>query len=78
MVEAADQVATAADAGLLPGYEAPWLEDPRRRLEEHGLQALELRGDAGLALGGAELAHAERAARSSSSARRSARAATCC
>ncbi len=47
---------------MLPGYEAAWLEDPRRRLEEHGLQALELRGDAGLALGGAELAHAERAA----------------
>jgi DNA-binding SARP family transcriptional activator len=62
VIEAADQVATAADAGLLPGYEAPWLEDPRRRLDEHGLQALELRGDAGLALGGAELAHAERAA----------------
>ncbi len=62
VIEAADHVASAADAGLLPGYEAPWLEDPRRRLEEHGLQALELRGDAGLALGGAELAHAERAA----------------
>jgi DNA-binding SARP family transcriptional activator len=62
VTEAADQVAAAADAGLLPGYEAPWLEDPRRRLEEHGLQARELRGDAGLALGGADLAHAERAA----------------
>ena len=42
--------------GLLPGYDAPWLEEPRRRLEELGLQARELRGDAGLALGGAELA----------------------
>ena len=58
----AGRVEALADAGLLPGYEAPWLEDPRRRLEELGLQARELRGDAGLAMGGAELAHAERAA----------------
>jgi tetratricopeptide (TPR) repeat protein len=62
VVEAAGRVAALADAGLLPGYEAPWLEDPRRRLEELGLQARELRGDAGLAMGGAELAPAERAA----------------
>jgi DNA-binding SARP family transcriptional activator/tetratricopeptide (TPR) repeat protein len=62
VVEAAGRVAELADAGLLPGYEAPWLEDPRRRLEDLGLQAQELRGDAGLAVGGAELAPAERAA----------------
>ena len=62
VVEAAGRAAELADAGLLPGYEAPWLEDPRRRLEELGLQARELRGDAGLAMGGAELAPAERAA----------------
>ena len=62
VVEAAGRVAELADAGLLPGYEASWLEDPRRRLEELGLQARELRGDAGLAMGGAELAQAERAA----------------
>jgi DNA-binding SARP family transcriptional activator/tetratricopeptide (TPR) repeat protein len=62
VAEAAGRVAELADAGLLPGYEAPWLEDPRRRLEELGLQARELRGDAGLAMGGAELAPAERAA----------------
>jgi DNA-binding SARP family transcriptional activator/tetratricopeptide (TPR) repeat protein len=62
VVEAAGRVAELADAGLLPGYEASWLEEPRRRLEELGLQARELRGDAGLAVGGAELAHAERAA----------------
>jgi DNA-binding SARP family transcriptional activator/tetratricopeptide (TPR) repeat protein len=62
VIEAAGRVEALADAGLLPGYEAPWLEDPRRRLEELGLQARELRGDAGLALGGAELAAAERAA----------------
>jgi DNA-binding SARP family transcriptional activator/tetratricopeptide (TPR) repeat protein len=60
--EAATRVTTLADAGLLPGYEASWLEDPRRRLDELGLQARELLGDAGLARGGAELAHAERAA----------------
>ena len=62
VVEAAGRIARLADAGLLPGYEASWLEEPRRRLEELGLQARELRGDAGLAVGGAELAHAERAA----------------
>ncbi len=62
VVEAAGRAEALADAGLLPGYEASWLEDPRRRLEELGLQSRELRGDAGLALGGAELAAAERAA----------------
>jgi DNA-binding SARP family transcriptional activator/tetratricopeptide (TPR) repeat protein len=62
VADAATRVTALADAGLLPGYEAPWLEDPRRRLEELGLQARELHADAGLALGGAELAQAERAA----------------
>ncbi len=62
VIDAAGRVSEPADAGLLPGYEASWLEDPRRRLEELGLQARELRGDAGLAVGGAELAPAERAA----------------
>src|SRR3954447_14854963 len=62
VAEAAGRVAELADAGLLPGYEAGWLEESRRRLEELGLQARELHGDAGLALGGSELAQAERAA----------------
>jgi DNA-binding SARP family transcriptional activator/tetratricopeptide (TPR) repeat protein len=62
VTEVAGRLAATADLGLLPGYEAGWLDEPRRRLEEIGLQALELRGDAGLALGGAELAQAERAA----------------
>src|SRR3954471_18997102 len=62
VAESAGRVAELADGGLLPGYEAAWLEDPRRRLDELGLQARELHGDAGLALGGAELAQAERAA----------------
>ena len=78
MVEAAVHVDALADAGLLPGYEAPWLEEPRRRLEELGLQARELRGDAGLAVGGAELADAERAAQELVERRPSARAATYC
>jgi DNA-binding SARP family transcriptional activator/tetratricopeptide (TPR) repeat protein len=62
VAEAAGRVTELADAGLLPGYESPWLEEPRRRLEELGIQARELQGDAGLAIGGAELAQAERAA----------------
>jgi predicted ATPase/DNA-binding SARP family transcriptional activator len=49
--------------GLLPGYEASWLEPRRRELEDLRLQALELVGRAGLALGGAQLATAQRAAR---------------
>jgi DNA-binding SARP family transcriptional activator len=49
--------------GLLPGYEARWLEARRRELEDLRLQALELVGRAGLALGGAQLASAQRAAR---------------
>lgn len=49
--------------GLLPGYERGWLEARRRELEDLRLEALELVGRAGLALGGAQLASASRAAR---------------
>jgi DNA-binding SARP family transcriptional activator len=49
--------------GLLPGYEATWLEARRRELEDLRLEALELVGRAGLALGGAQLTSAQRAAR---------------
>jgi DNA-binding SARP family transcriptional activator/tetratricopeptide (TPR) repeat protein len=49
--------------GLLPGYDVVWLESRRRELEELRLQALELVGRAGVALGGAQLASAQRAAR---------------
>jgi DNA-binding SARP family transcriptional activator len=49
--------------GLLPGYEAAWLEVRRRDLEDLRLQALELVGRAGLALGGTQLGSAQRAAR---------------
>src|SRR5947209_4575951 len=53
-----------ASRGLLPGIEAQWLEAPRRELQELRLEALEVIGRAGLALGGSQLATAERAARS--------------
>lgn len=43
--------------------DAPWIEERRRRLEEWHLRSLELVADACLAIGGAELDTAERAAR---------------
>jgi DNA-binding SARP family transcriptional activator/tetratricopeptide (TPR) repeat protein len=49
--------------GLLPGFETAWLESRRRDLEELRLEALEIVGRAGLALGGAQLSSATRAAR---------------
>ena len=49
--------------GLLPGYEAAWLEVRRRDLEDLRLEGLELVGRAALALGGAQLSSAGRAAR---------------
>lgn len=53
-----------AGRGLLPGLQATWLESERRRLHDVRLQALEVIGRAGLALGGTQLASAERSARS--------------
>ena len=53
-----------ASRGLLPGTQATWLEPRRRELEDVRLQALEVIGRAGLAMGGTQLASAERAARS--------------
>jgi DNA-binding SARP family transcriptional activator len=52
-----------ATRGLLPGVQADWLEPRRRELEELRLEALEVIGRAGLALGGTQLGSAERAAR---------------
>ena len=52
-----------ADRGLLPGYDAPWIEERRRRLEDVRLRALECVGTAGLHMGGTELAAAERSGR---------------
>ncbi len=79
-VERAQQALAAADARgswalaqvplniagrrLLPGAQALWLEPRRRELEDVRLQALEIVGRSGLMLGGAQLASAERAARS--------------
>jgi class 3 adenylate cyclase/DNA-binding SARP family transcriptional activator len=49
--------------GFLPGQEGAWAQDARRGHEEHELEALEWIARGGLALGGAELATAQRAAR---------------
>jgi len=57
------RIISLADAGLLPGYEAPWLEEARRDLDELAVRARELQASAGLELGGSHLAAADRAAR---------------
>ena len=51
------------EGGLLPGHDAPWLDERRRELEELALRALECTAAAGIALGGNALAEGERAAR---------------
>ncbi len=52
-----------ANRGFLPGYEAPWVDERRRWLEDVRLRALECVGTAGLHMRGTELAAAERAGR---------------
>lgn len=52
-----------AARGFLPGAEAPWIEERRRWLEDVRLRALECVASAGLAMGGTELAAAERSGR---------------
>jgi DNA-binding SARP family transcriptional activator/class 3 adenylate cyclase/tetratricopeptide (TPR) repeat protein len=52
-----------ASGGFLKGHDAPWVEERRREVEELRLRALECLAAAGAALGGAELAAGERAAR---------------
>jgi SARP family transcriptional regulator, regulator of embCAB operon len=49
--------------GFLPGYEAPWIDEQRRDLEDLRLRALDAVAATGLALGGPELTSAERSAR---------------
>jgi class 3 adenylate cyclase/DNA-binding SARP family transcriptional activator len=49
--------------GFLPGQEGEWAQDERRQHEELELEALEWAARSGLALGGAEVATAQRAAR---------------
>ena len=48
---------------LLTGFDAPWIDQLRRHLEDVRLRALECWTAAGLGIGGAELADAEAAAR---------------
>ncbi|HEY5052174.1 MAG TPA: AAA family ATPase [Solirubrobacterales bacterium] len=48
---------------FLAGFEAPWVEEVRRELEELELRSRELIARAGIGLGGSELAGAERSAR---------------
>jgi DNA-binding SARP family transcriptional activator len=48
---------------FLPGEDAPWIDEQRRRLEEILVRSLELVGRACVAIGGGELDTAERCAR---------------
>lgn len=52
-----------ARRGFLPGEDAPWVEQRRRRLEEVRWSALECSAAIALGLGGAELGTGERVAR---------------
>jgi DNA-binding SARP family transcriptional activator len=49
--------------GFLPGEDAPWIDELRRRVEETYLRSLELVAQACVRIGGAELDTAERSAR---------------
>ena len=49
--------------GFLPGEDAPWVREVRHRVEGLYLRALELAAQSSLAIGGSELATAERSAR---------------
>jgi DNA-binding SARP family transcriptional activator/class 3 adenylate cyclase len=53
-----------AQRGFLPGEDAPWAQERRRRLEELHLRSLEVTADSSLQIGGGELDTAERCARS--------------
>lgn len=48
---------------FLPGFEAPWVDEVRRELEVLHTRSREVIAQAGIRLGGSELAGAERAAR---------------
>ncbi|HXV57575.1 MAG TPA: BTAD domain-containing putative transcriptional regulator [Gaiellaceae bacterium] len=52
-----------ANRGFLPGYEAPWIDERRRWLEDVRLRALECAGATGLHMRGTELATAVRSGR---------------
>ena len=53
-----------AARGFLPGEDAGWIDDVRRRLEETHVRALEIVAKACVQIGGGELDTAERSARS--------------
>ena len=52
-----------ADRGFLPDCDQPWAAEVREQLDDVRLRALECVGQAGLQLGGGEIASAERAGR---------------
>ena len=61
-IEDSQQALALTDGPLLPDVDGAWIEERRRELDELRLTSLELVADAGLALGGADVAVAERAA----------------
>ncbi len=61
-IGAARQALDLTEGALLADVDAPWIEERRRELDELRLAGLEAVADAGLALGGPDLALAERAA----------------
>jgi SARP family transcriptional regulator, regulator of embCAB operon len=52
-----------AEGGFMPGYEGEWIDEHRRVLADVSLRALDCIAEAGMQLGGAEAAAAERAGR---------------
>lgn len=52
-----------AARGFMPGYDAPWIVDMRRRMDKLLVRAHECVAESGVGLGGPELAAAERSAR---------------
>ena len=61
-IDAARRALALTEGTLLGELDAPWIEERRREVDELRLAALEVVADAGLALGGPDLAAAERAA----------------
>src|SRR4051794_9920694 len=60
---AAQQALDIYESGLVPLFDAPWLEEHRRAQEDDPLDALELPAEASLAMGGAGAVLAQLAAR---------------
>ncbi len=62
-LQAARESADLTDGGLLPGLDAPWLDEARTAIADARIEALELAARAGAKLGGAALGQAEADAR---------------